>query len=166
MKPYVYALIDPRNGETFYIGKGVGGRMYAHERDVRRGKVSNADKTARIAEIIAAGLSVTCQKLAEFDTHEEAYEAERQHIAALDALTNKTPGGEGGPAGARESLETWESLGAWVRDMAERMVPFDQWMCAKPRSTAEQALFRRVAGEIGWIDYLCRSSGGCNGAYA
>lgn len=24
LKAYVYRLIDPRNGETFYVGKGVG----------------------------------------------------------------------------------------------------------------------------------------------
>lgn len=27
---YVYRLIDPRNGETFYIGKSKGNRVYAH----------------------------------------------------------------------------------------------------------------------------------------
>ncbi len=28
LKYYVYRLIDPRNGETFYIGKGTGNRLY------------------------------------------------------------------------------------------------------------------------------------------
>lgn len=27
---YVYRLIDPRNGETFYVGKGIGNRVFAH----------------------------------------------------------------------------------------------------------------------------------------
>lgn len=27
---YVYRLIDPRNGETFYVGKGQGNRVFAH----------------------------------------------------------------------------------------------------------------------------------------
>lgn len=32
LKTYVYRLIDPRNGETFYVGKGVGNRVFAHVR--------------------------------------------------------------------------------------------------------------------------------------
>jgi len=27
---YVYRLIDPRNGETFYVGKGRGNRVFDH----------------------------------------------------------------------------------------------------------------------------------------
>ena len=27
---YVYRLIDPRNGQTFYVGKGKGNRVFAH----------------------------------------------------------------------------------------------------------------------------------------
>lgn len=32
LKCYVYRLIDPRNGETFYVGKGSGDRVFAHVR--------------------------------------------------------------------------------------------------------------------------------------
>lgn len=32
LKTYVYRLIDPRNGETFYVGKGRGDRVFAHVR--------------------------------------------------------------------------------------------------------------------------------------
>lgn len=31
LKTYVYRLIDPRNGETFYVGKGQGNRVFAHK---------------------------------------------------------------------------------------------------------------------------------------
>lgn len=32
---YVYRLIDPRNGETFYVGKGRGDRLFQHVRATR-----------------------------------------------------------------------------------------------------------------------------------
>ena len=32
LKTYVYRLIDPRNGETFYVGKGKGNRVFSHMR--------------------------------------------------------------------------------------------------------------------------------------
>lgn len=31
---YVYRLIDPRNGETFYVGRGRGNRVFDHVRGV------------------------------------------------------------------------------------------------------------------------------------
>ena len=30
---YVYRLIDPRTGQTFYVGKGKGNRVFAHVND-------------------------------------------------------------------------------------------------------------------------------------
>jgi hypothetical protein len=30
---YVYRLIDPRNGHTFYVGKGKGNRVFQHCRN-------------------------------------------------------------------------------------------------------------------------------------
>ena len=30
---YVYRLIDPRSGQTFYVGKGKGNRLFAHMND-------------------------------------------------------------------------------------------------------------------------------------
>ena len=38
---YVYRLIDPRNGETFYVGKGQGNRVFDHVEDVRE-KLKNS----------------------------------------------------------------------------------------------------------------------------
>jgi hypothetical protein len=61
LKWYVYRLIDPRNGETFYVGKGKGNRVFQHA----QGALSADDtedavdlKAQRIKDIRAAGLEV------------------------------------------------------------------------------------------------------------
>ena len=30
LKYYVYRLVDPKNGQTFYVGKGCRNRVFAH----------------------------------------------------------------------------------------------------------------------------------------
>lgn len=57
---YVYRLIDPRNGETFYVGKGQGNRVFDHI----KGKVPEKDfdttlsKMQIIHQIHNAGLEI------------------------------------------------------------------------------------------------------------
>lgn len=52
---YVYALRDPRDGAIFYVGKGVGGRVYSHVAGASKG---NSRKKVRIREIQNEGLQV------------------------------------------------------------------------------------------------------------
>ena len=50
LKTYVYRLIDPRNGETFYVGKGQGNRVFAHIRE-QVDDVDPSNKLRRIRDI-------------------------------------------------------------------------------------------------------------------
>ena len=54
---YVYRLIDPRNGETFYVGKGSGSRVLQHVQNAI-GNAEPSDKIEVIREIRDAGLPV------------------------------------------------------------------------------------------------------------
>jgi hypothetical protein len=59
LKTYVYRLIDPRNGETFYVGKGQGNRVFAHIRDeLSQDGDELSDKLKRIREVRLAGFEV------------------------------------------------------------------------------------------------------------
>lgn len=57
---YVYRLIDPRNGETFYVGKGKGNRVFQHMKGALAANETDelSDKLTIIREILAAGLNV------------------------------------------------------------------------------------------------------------
>ena len=59
LKYYVYRLIDPRNGETFYVGKGKDNRVFNHVKCALGNDADDlTDKLRRIREICNLGLEV------------------------------------------------------------------------------------------------------------
>lgn len=78
-KYYVYELIDPRTGATFYVGKGAGRRIGVHEREAKS-RVTHP-KHERIREIWADGLEVRRNIVKRFAREAAAYEFERELIA-------------------------------------------------------------------------------------
>ena len=93
-KWYVYELIDPRTDTVFYVGKGSGNRIDAHERDAKKGICSK--KTNKINSIEASGLKIKKQKVAFFWDEQAAYDHETDVIASygLENLTNIMRGGQ------------------------------------------------------------------------
>ncbi len=95
---YVYRLIDPRNGQTFYVGKGKGNRVFAHVSDAL--KTFNGEsyedkeedevsaKIQQIRDIRNAGLEVIHVIQRYGLSEKEAFEVESALIDAYGELTN------------------------------------------------------------------------------
>src|SRR5437899_1217314 len=97
LKTYVYRLIDPRNGETFYVGKGQGNRLFAHIREqVEADDPSN--KLRRIRDIHVAGFEVAHVIHRHGMDEATAFEVEAALIDAYPGLTN-VAGGAGSDYG-------------------------------------------------------------------
>ncbi|HEU5226940.1 MAG TPA: GIY-YIG nuclease family protein [Ktedonobacteraceae bacterium] len=96
-RPYVYTLAYPESmgGQIFYVGRGTGHRINAHEREARKGETCNPRKVDIIRAIWNHGEQVVRNKVAFFDTDEEAALYEMTLILSLSGLTNLTAGGEG-----------------------------------------------------------------------
>ncbi len=90
-------MIDPRNGETFYVGKGKGDRVFAHARAAissgEAGEIAQDLKLRRINEILNSGLAVLLVIHRHgIETADVAYEVESALMDAFPGLTNKIAG--------------------------------------------------------------------------
>ena len=109
MESYVYRLVDPRNGETFYVGVGKGNRVFDHAAGEIKTE-SGAEKLDRIYKIKLAGLDVIHIIHRHGMSSDGAREVEAALIDAYPGLTNVT-GGHGsndyGPAHASQIVERY-----------------------------------------------------------
>lgn len=90
---YVYVLKDPRNSKIFYIGKGIGNRVFKHVTGAL--ETSNeTDKLNLIREILNENLEVDHYILRHGLTKEQAFEIESACIdlCGLENLTNSVKG--------------------------------------------------------------------------
>jgi hypothetical protein len=120
LKWYVYRLIDPRNGETFYIDKGKGDRIFQHAKGALSATANedNADlKLSRIKAIRATGLDVGhVIHRHNIENENIAFQIEAALIDAYPGLTNQVGGHGSDDYGCRHIEEI-------VRDYAAE--PFE-----------------------------------------
>ena len=91
---YVYRLVDPRTGLTFYVGKGKGNRVFNHAAGaIKFSKTSDSEdeltaKIKQIQDIIASNLEVITIIHRHGMDEETALEVEGALIDAYPGLTN------------------------------------------------------------------------------
>ena len=108
---YVYRLIDPRTGHTFYVGKGTGNRVFQHAKAAIKLKKHEDETSEKIAQINAIkndGLEVIHIIHRSGMTENEALEVEAALIDVYAGLTNIQSGIN--PERGMMAAETWRSL--------------------------------------------------------
>lgn len=83
LKYYVYALVDPRDKRIFYVGKGIGDRVYQHA-EASLDEMNENLKLSKIRDIHNAGLDVEYYILRHNLTEQEAFLVES---VVIDLLT-------------------------------------------------------------------------------
>lgn len=127
---YVYRLIDPRNGETFYVGKGRGNRVFHHasaelgKDDLEDGEdeADLSEKLHRVRQIRTDGLEVIHVIHRHGLTSDEALHVEAALIDAYPGLTNVQGGHGNGDIGAMHAQAVIRKYEAAVLVPAHRMV--------------------------------------------
>ena len=97
LKCYVYRLIDPRSGTTFYVGRGQGNRVFSHaagDEKPSRSEDAESLKIRMILEIKNDGFQVQHVIHRHGMNEESAKEVEAALINAYPGLTNIQPGYE------------------------------------------------------------------------
>ena len=137
LKTYVYRLIDPRNGETFYVGKGRGNRVFSHIHDEQNLEGDDLDnKVKRIREIRLAGFEVAHVIHRHGMDEKTALEVEAALIDAYPGLTNIAGGAGSNDFGAMHAKEI-------IRRYAAEPAVFQHkaLMISVNRSAAEASLY-------------------------
>jgi hypothetical protein len=178
LQAYVYRLIDPRTGETFYVGKGRGNRVFQHARLAITGE--DGLRYERIREIRGAGLEPAIMIHRHGLSDEAAYYVEAALIDAYGGLLNTVAGHDSdhGLMTLRDITETYGAAPAEItvpailikieRQWQPALTPAQlyertrrYWVCRPERQTTPpkyalsvaKGLIREVYEIDDWEDY-------------
>lgn len=137
---YVYFLVNTKTGQIIYVGKGKDGRMYAHEREFKTGKMYNAEKFKKYEETYINGGII--QPLIFIDDLEDpgAYEIERQLIIMFR---------ECGLCNIQNGIVTNEERErVKAMQLISRVMPFEKWVNKKPRTNEQIEMYHKVVSNL------------------
>lgn len=157
LKSYVYRLIDPRNGETFYVGKGKGNRVFAHcAGELKGASESSSEKLQRIREIRLSGFEVAHVIHRHGLEDRMAIEVEAALIDAYPGATNVAGGHGSEERGVMHANEIIERYQAPVAQFEHNLVIININRTATERSTYEAVRYawkidRRKASKAEYV---------------
>ena len=130
---YVYRLIDPRNGQTFYVGKGCGNRVFQHQNGISPEKWEKSDdetKTDNLDSVSAKIRTILSIKNESLDvwavihrhglTNREALEVEAALIDAYPGLANVQNGHGSADRGCISADQLIRNAQATEADLGQR----------------------------------------------
>ncbi len=137
LKTYVYRLIDPRNGETFYVGKGQANRVFAHIHDELSQEGDDlSDKLKRNREIRVAGFEVAHVIHRHGMDEATAFEVEAALMDAYPGLSNIAGGTGSNDYGAMHAREIIRRYSAPSADFRHKAI-----LISVNRSAAETSIY-------------------------
>ncbi|MCP5500968.1 MAG: hypothetical protein H7A25_13765 [Leptospiraceae bacterium] len=138
---YVYRLIDPRNGETFYVGKGKGNRVFQHINDTlsKSDVDADSDKLTRIREILNSGLKIIHIIHRHGMDEKTAIEVEAALIDLFPSASNIQGGSGSNDYGPMHSFEILNKYSAEEAIFEDKVL-----MITVNRSITEKSLYDAV----------------------
>ncbi len=120
---YVYLLIDPETDQVFYVGKGVGNRIFAHLNAAISDETAS-DKLDKIRSIHAKGLKISHIIHRHGLTEKEAFEVESALIDLIPftELTNQVLGHNSDDRGRMNVAEVIAKYQAPVVEITEPVI--------------------------------------------
>jgi len=125
---YVYRLIDPRNAETFYVGKGKGNRIFAHVNDelssseLEEEQDSVSEKINRIRQIRNDGFQVLHVIHRHGMDERTAFEVEAALIDSTAGVSNLAGGHSSNDRGPMRAEQVIQLYDAPVADFQHKLV--------------------------------------------
>jgi uncharacterized protein len=141
LKHYVYRLIDPRNGETFYVGKGLGNRVFAHVRGELGSQADTlTDKLQRIRDIRIDGFEVAHVIHRHGLDEATAFEVEAALIDAYPEATNSVGGRSSDERGLMHANQIVERYKAQEVEFKHKAVVINVNRTATQKETLYEAV--------------------------
>ncbi len=151
IKYYVYQMVDPKSNIPFYIGKGMGNRMYYHEALTLSGKVPHGNKLLfhKIKKILSESGTICYKKTDESLSEEDALKKEQFYIRQIGKridgtgpLCNITDGGEG-VSGLKHSDQTKKKMSILSRQPHRIRISCQNAKKASQQNTGKRKLTKR-----------------------